>query len=420
MNPSTMTMLVWDYGSQVKFAQKMAETFQRVYYYNPSVHDGFEEVRDVEIGSGVDPVIKIKSWASVIKDIDIVAFTDCYEPEVQNYFMDLDIPVFGSRNSSLLETDRVYLKQAMEGLGLPMGNYDIADGVDYLEVLLREKEDVFIKSNHRGNHETTHWKNYRLSKGEIRRMKKDMGIFSGNERYIIEEKIDGIAEIGIDTFCIDGRYPSNVLTGIEVKDLGYVGCFMSYGDLPKQLRNVTEKMSPLFADLGYRGAHSNEVIIGKDREGYLIDLTQRLPQPPGDAMANAITNYAECVAMVANGIVPIVRNEYKYVCQFILKSDIAEIDDTPIIVPDQYKKFVSVKNLWVDPEGTWYYCRRGMKMNEIGSVCGYGDTLKQAIDMATEIANSIECEDACCDLGSINSGLESLKDIAKAGIKYFL
>lgn len=420
MNPSSMTMLVWDYGSQVKFAQKMAETYQRVYYYNPTVHDGFEEVRDVEIGSGIAEIIKVKEWAGIIKDVDIVAFTDCYEPKVQQYFMDMGIPVFGSRLSSLLETDRVYLKQAMEGVGLPMGQYYTAEGVDYLEVLLADKENVFIKSNHRGNHETMRWKNKRLSKGEIRRMRKDMGIFGMNEMYIVEEPIDGIAEIGIDTFCIDGKYPSNVLTGIEVKDLGYVGCFMGYGELPKQLRNVTDKMASLFADLGYRGAHSNEVIIGKDKEGYLIDLTQRLPQPPGDAMANAITNYAECVAMVANGIVPVVRNEYKYVCQLILKSDIAEIDDTPIVVPDQYKKFVSVKNLFVDPEGTWYYCRRGMKMNEIGSVCGYGDTLKSAIEMATEIAESIEAEDACVDFGSINSGMDSLKRLAKAGIKYFL
>lgn len=413
-------MLVWDYGSQVRFAQKMAETYQRVYYYNPTIHDGFEEVRDVEIGSGLPEVIKVKEWASVIKDVDIVAFTDCYEPKVQQYFMDMDIPVFGSMASSLLETDRIFLKHAMEAVGLPMGKFETAEGIDYLESLLREKEDVYIKSNHRGNHETTKWKNWKLSKGEIRRMRKDMGIFGTNEMYVIEEKIDGIAEIGIDTFCIDGRYPSNVLTGIEVKDLGYVGCFMGYSELPKQLRNVTEAMSPLFADLGYRGAHSNEVIIGKDREGYLIDLTQRLPQPPGDAMANAITNYAECITMVANGIVPVVRNEYKYVCQFILKSNIAEIDDTPIVVPDQYKKYVSVKNLFVDPEGTWYYCRRGMKMNEIGSVCGYGDTLNQAIEMASEISESLECEDACVDLSCINGGLDSLKALARAGIKYFL
>lgn len=415
-----MTMLVWDYGSQVSFAKKMAETFQRVFYYNPTIHDGFEEVRDVEIGSGISDIVKVKEWASIIKYVDIVAFTDCYEPAMQQYFLDMDIPVFGSRLSSLLETDRVYLKQAMEGLGLPMGHYETADGIDYLEVLLKDKEDVFIKSNHRGNHETTRWKNYRLSKGEIRRMRKDMGIFGGNEKYIIEDTIDGIAEIGVDTFCISGKYPSNVLTGIEVKDLGYVGCFMGYSELPKQLKNVTDKMAPLFAELGYNGAHSNEVIIGKDKEGYLIDLTQRLPQPPGDAMANAITNYAECVAMVANGIVPIVRNEYKYVCQFILKSEIAEIDDTPIIVPDQFKKFVSVKNLWVDPEGTWYYARRGMKMNEIGSVCGYGDTLKQAIEMATEVANSIEAEDACVDLASIDGGMDSLKRLARSGINYFL
>lgn len=420
MIPKDMALLVFDYGSQVKFAEKMAESFKVVYYFNTNVHDGFQDVKDLRLGEGVSNVIKVKEWATVIDRINIVAFTDCYEPALQQYFRDLGIPVFGSGYGSNLETDRVYLKDIMKSVGLPIGKYEVINGIDFLEYTLKEKTDVYIKGDHRGNFETTKWKNWKLSKGEIRRIRRDMGAFGANETYIIEDKLESIAEIGADLFVIDGAYPSTILSGVELKDTGYVGCFMSYSDMPKQLKKVTDAMSPIFRDLGYRGCHSNEVIIGKDMEGYLIDATCRMPQPPGDAMLNSISNYSDCLVNIASGIIPTVKPAYKYVCQLILKSDIAKLDDTPILVPDQYKKFVSVKNLFIDNEGTWYYSRRGLVMSEIGSVVGMGDTLKQAIEMAKEISESIEAEDASVDISCMDEGLSILKKLAKAGIKYFL
>lgn len=415
-----MNMLFWDYGGQIRLAQKMAETFQTVFYHNPTAHDGFEDVRDVKMATGINELIKIKEWVSVLPQIDIAIFTDCYEPIMQQYLEDLGIPVFGSGMSSRLETDRLYLKEVIASVGLPIGKYEVVDGIDYLEYVLKEKEDVYIKSDHRKNHETTKWKSWKLSKGELRRMRKDMGVFGMNERYIIEDKLDSIAEIGADLFIVDGRYPSKVLCGVESKDCCYLAKFMAYSEMPKQLKDVTDKMAPIYADLGYRGQHSNEVIIGRDKEGYLLDETNRCGQPPTDAMCNAISNYAECVAMVAEGIVPIVRNEYDYLCQLILKSEIATIDDIPLIVPEQFKKFVSIKNLYIDNEGTWVYSRRGQVMSEIGSISGYGSTLKEAIEMATEIFESIESEDAYVEFSGVEAGLDSLKRLAKAGIKFFL
>ena len=420
MEPSRMTLLIFDYGQQTKMAQAMASKFEVVYYFNPNVLDGFQDVRDVEIGKGITNVIKVTEWASIIDTVDLICFTDCYEPELQAYFRNQGIPVFGSGHSSLLETDRVYLKNVMETVGLPVGPYEIVNGIDYLEYVLRDKENVFIKNNHRQNFETTKWKNWRLSKGELKRMRNEVGIFGNKETYIVEDELESIIEFGIDTFVVDGMYPDTVSTGVELKDLGYINCLMNYNELPKQLKSVTDKMSPIFADLGYRGFHSNEVILGHDMQGYLLDGTCRLGQPPNDLLVNLISNYDECIVQVANGFVPLVKSDYKYGCQLILKSEMAKQDDTPIVVPEQYKKYVSIKNLFIDPEGTWYYARRGLAMAEIGSVCGVGSTLKQAIEMATEIANSIEAEDANVELSCIDKGMESLKKLNKAGIKYFM
>lgn len=792
MNVKEITLLFYDYGSYIEVAKKFTESFACVYYFNPNVHDGFQDKRDVTIGEGIVDVIKVKEWASVIDMVDMVFFSDCYEADLQSYFRNCGKLVFGSGQSSILELDRGYSKQVLEEVGLPIGPYQIVRGVNELESTLREKENVYIKSNHRGNHETTKWKNYALSKGEIRRMRKDMSIFGDDEIYILEDQLDCVAEIGSDSFCIEGQYPSTIVAGIEVKDCyddqtevltdsgwklfkdlnrtemvltlnisntrhmkseyqrpihytekeyngeliyiekdsvslcvtpghnimvqdgvqnefaeevewggkiektgfinrkfkrgkrilrlqkikdvvdrkkrfsllqpkakfciqdkrgnsrikiggvsytkiqmasllglylsegsvsnnyitisqykyinefkiildklpvrfnkinvgfglydkelsnylsqfgkafekyvpqwlkdssynvinsfldayclgdgsfiksykkirkdnptslaypdgykpminrrfytssskmaddiqellvkignvavshtdrsyynktdncdylmysvyeklvnrknyifpediqyvpysGKVYCvtvpnsiimvrrngksmwcgncaylckFMPYSELPKQVKMVMDRLSPKFEELGYRGWFSNEIIIAEDMKGYMLDFTCRMPQPPTTLLINNITNFAECAVNVASGIVPRLECKYRYGCQFILHSDMAQNDDTPLIVPKEYQSYVSLKNLYIDEEGTWYYARRGVKMREIGSVIGLGDTLKQAIDMARMIANSIQAEDAHIDDSSIDKGLESLKKLSNRGIRF--
>lgn len=418
MNPKEITLLFYDYGSYIEVAKKFTESFACVYYFNPNVHDGFQDKRDVTIGEGILDVIKVKEWASVIDMIDMVFFSDCYEADLQSYFRNCGKLVFGSGQSSILELDRGYSKQVLEEVGLPIGPYQIVRGVNELESTLREKENVYIKSNHRGNHETTKWKNYTLSKGEIRRMRKDMSIFGDDELYILEDQLDCVAEIGSDSFCIEGQYPSTIVAGIEVKDCAYLCKFMPYSELPKQVKMVMDRLSPKFEELGYRGWFSNEIIIAEDMKGYMLDFTCRMPQPPTTLLINNITNFAECAVNVASGIVPRLECKYRYGCQFILHSDMAQNDDTPLIVPKEYQSYVSLKNLYIDEEGTWYYARRGVKMREIGSVIGLGDTLKQAIDMARMIAKSIQAEDAHIDDSSIDKGLESLKNLSNHGIRF--
>jgi hypothetical protein len=207
----------------------------------PKVMNGFPDHRPIDVGRNVPGVIRVKEWAEVINDVDLVYFPDCHEPALQMFFQnDLNKKVFGSRYASDLEHDRKGTKELMKQLDLPLNEYFVAEGMDELEKILKENDNVYVKSSLRGDSETWKSTNYLLSKGELQRMRSNLGAYQNKETYIVETPIDSIAEVGIDTFCVDGMYPEMCLTGIELKDTGYLGRMTRYMDLPKQLREVTD------------------------------------------------------------------------------------------------------------------------------------------------------------------------------------
>lgn len=412
--------LVFDYGNYFSIAERLGriDGFAKVYYFMPKISNGFPDARPLEIGRNVNNVEVVNEWASVINQVDIVVFPDSHEPALQVFFQSIGKKVYGCRYGCELEHDRRGTRELMKELGLPLNDYLVAYGLDNLESILREKENVFVKSSLRGNMETWKHENYLLSKGELRRMKTSFGTYANKETFIIEEPIESIAEVGIDTMVIDGIYPSESLTGLELKDTGYYGMIVPYISLPRQLKNVTDKFSDVFRDLGYRGAYANEVIISTDKKGYLLDTTARHPQPPTDLMLEIYENFPQIVWDVANGIVPIIKYKYRHGVQLIIKSDLARTELSPVIVPDEFKRFVKIKNLIIDDDGVYYYQPLGLEMQEIGSVIGMGNSMQEALDMAKIIAGEIKGFDIKIKTDCISDAMDQIQRLKQYGINY--
>ena len=204
-----------------------------------------------------------------------------------------------------------------------------------------------------------------------------------------------------------------------MKDTGYYGQVVPYKTLPKQLKLVTEEFKETFKELNYTGAHSNEVMVGENKKGYLIDLTQRMPQPPSDLMMEMFTNFPQIIWDVANGIVPKIEYKYNHGVQFIIKSEIAKTDACPIIVPEEYKNNVKIKNLTIDDDGTWYYTPLGeVEMCEIGSVVFCGNSMKECVKGAKKIAESIKGFDIKINTDCIGKAQEQIDKLKAAGINY--
>lgn len=419
---SGIKCLVYDYGNYLSIAERLGRSdgFSKVYYFTPKIMNGFPDHRPFDIGRNVSGVEVVKEWASIIDEVDIVVFPDSHEAALQQFFVDIGKKVFGSKFACEIEHDRATAKQLMKDIDLPLNDYEVVHGINELESTLMGRENVFVKSKLRGDMETWHHENYLLSKGELQRMRTHLGAYQNKEEYIIESPIESLAEIGIDTFCVDGLYPSDVVTGIELKDTGYYGQIVPYHSLPRQLKTVTDKFSETFRDLKYRGAYSNEVIIGEDKRGYLIDTTSRMAQPPTDLMLEMLENYPEIVLDVANGIVPILRYKYRHGVQLIIKSDLARTEPCPVLVPDEYKKLVKLKNLTIDDDGVWYYTPVGIEMNEIGSVVGFANSMQEAVQMAKTVAESIKGFDIKINTDCIDKAVEQIQALKKIGINYLV
>lgn len=411
-------VLVYDFGSYLEVAERLSRDYAVVYYYCPYVINGYPDHQSAVIGMNVPGVVKVKEWASVIQEVDLVYFPDSHESFLQNYFRSIGIPVFGSGFACNLEHDRRLLNETLNKLGLPVSAYYSPTGLDELEQFLLQKKDLFVKSSLRGDMETWRHTDPRLSKRELKRMRHEMGLYEKKEKYIVQEPIDGIAEVGIDPFCIDGDFSDVCTAGVEIKDAGYLCKMTYYKTLPPQIKDITDKLGPIFRDCGYRGHYSNEIIISKDKRGFLIDNTCRNGQPPSSIMMELYSNYSEIVWEVANGIYPNIQYEYPWAVQLIIKSDMAENEPSPVIIPDEVKKFVKIKNLTIDEDGTSYYSPFGMKMREIGSVVGLGKTIDEAEKNAKTVSESIEGMDISVNIDSIDKAKKSLSKLSKAGINF--
>lgn len=415
---NTVTACVIDFGNYIGVARRLAKDFKRVLYYCPYVINGFPEHNPVDIGRGVFEIEKITDWEDYYEEIDIFVFPDLYFAGLQEMLRRQGKIVFGSGRGQIMETDRGMMKSLQRDLGLPLNEYEEVEGLYELEELLKVTEDKYIKSGLRGDNETFHHTNYVLSKEELKGMKHRMGIFDKKEKYIIETPIESIAEIGIDTMVCDGQYLDESLTGIELKDVGYYGKMVDYDKLPKQLKLITDKLAPVFREYSYRGAYSNEVRVDKKNVGYLIDQTCRFPSPPTSLMLCMYENFSEVIWSIANGFLPTVKYKYKHGVQLIVKSDMAQTEPVALQFPMEYRDYIDIKNLVVDDDGTYYYTPNGVTMKECASVSGLGNTMEEAVKMATEISESLKGFDIKVNCDCIGDAKKQIEGLKKHRINY--
>lgn len=415
---STKTVCVIDFGNFIGVAVRLSKDFGRTLYWNPFSINGFPEHNAYDIGRGVEGIIKVRDWEDFYEEIDLFVFPDLYYTGLQELLRRNGKAVFGSGRGSDMETNRGEMKRLQIELGLATNEYEEVEGLYQLEERLKVLEDRYIKSSLRGDSETFHHINYVLSKEELKAMKHRMGIYDKKEKYIIESPIESVAEIGIDTMTCMGVYLKESCTGIEIKDAGYIGRMTKYYELPEQIRIVTDKLSPVFASYDYRGSYSNEIRVDKNGVGYLIDQTCRAPSPPTSLILCLYENFSEIIWSIANNIIPEVKYKYKWGVQFVIKSEMAQTEPVAIQFPAQYREYIDIKNLVVDDDGTFFFTPNNVPMKEIGAVSGCGNTMKEAISMATEIARSIKGFDIKINIDCIEDAMEQIQNLRKAGINY--
>lgn len=406
MASKDQTLLLVDSGLFTHTAQALAPYFKRTMYFSEWVRSGFPQEKHRRIGDGLPGIERVSDVFGALGDADLVVFPDVVTATLASYVKEIGKPVFGtSKHAAELELDRWGTRAALREAGLPLTEAVRIVGVDDLEKFLKKQKDVFVKyGRYRGDLETFHHQNWFLTEQWFTDTKRHLGPSAEEAEFVIEDPIPGV-EIGVDSFSIDGEWPSTVLYGYELKDAGYVGRVVPYSELPPPLAFVCDRLAPVLKEREHRGWISTECRVN-DATPYLIDPCMRCGSPPSEAQTDLWENLGEIVSEGASGklVEPIPR--YKYVAELILKSEFAVEHFLPIDFPEGLN--VSLHNHTMIG-GKHYVVPIGIP--EIGAVSAGADTLDGAVSQVKKAAEKIKAYGLDYD----GAAFDDLADVIEKG-----
>jgi hypothetical protein len=413
---SNKSCLIWDNGIFFELSLQLAKQFGKVVYFNPW-QSSFPKSNQTLIGTGFNEVETTNNFFDYVDDVDIIVFPDVYQGGVSSFLAERGHKVWASMRGEELEMYRRQSKEYMSKLGIPIGMWVSVVGISALRDYLKTHDNQYVKiSLTRGDMETFHSENYKIVESKLDDLEKTLGAKKFITEFIIEEAIEPAVEIGTDTYCIDGVFPSGGLCGIEVKDKGYVCQYKDFNDMPEQVTSYNKLIAPTLKKYGYRNFISSELRVTPDLIPYMIDPTMRAGSPPSEIYINMYDNLADIIWNGAQGICidPIVSK--KYAVQAILTSSwVAEGNWQVVQFPAELRDNIKFKYL-TQINGDMYVIPQYDGHSEIGALVCTGDTLQEAIDSAKDMAKEIKAFDIDVHVEAIEQGLGELDTLREWGI----
>ena len=404
--------LVIDTGTFLHVARRLAREYAKVYYWSPW-ETSFPKFKDAIICDGYEDVIRVESIEQVKAECDLFVFCDIGYSDLQKELRSQGKAVWGAGDADELEARRGKFLEVLETTGLPVPKFEAIVGLKALREHLSKNPDRYIKvSTYRGDFETCHFRSIEEDESMLDAWAVKLGPLREEFTFYIFEPIDTEIEDGIDTYCIDGRWPETIIHGMEAKDSAYIGAFQKFADVPEETRCVNEAFSPVLAKYGFRGMFCTEVRITEDGDSYFIDPTCRFPSPPSQCICEMIGNLGEIIWRGANGILVEPVQVAQFGVQVIIKVD---RDEWGIfIIPDEldqwFKMSYSCKidgKICVppDPQG----------VSEIGWLVALGDTVEEAIENLREKKELLP-EGCKCEFQSIADLLHEMEAAKEMGM----
>lgn len=383
-------LLIYDSGGYTTLLPALVKKFD-VFYH--CVQDtSYPRSNVAQVGRGLEGVNYVKEFWNEVPNADLIAFFDCRFGDIQQYLRNEGHKVWGSGKGNELENYRYESNEILGEVGLPKVNMEKVVGIDNLRKFLKENENIYVKSNFRGDGET--WKsiNYKLSEPQLDVLESELGLLKNEYEFVCCHAIDGddIVEVGSDSFFIDDKFPDTLLYGYEVKDLGYLGVVKKTESVSKIITEPLKKLAPVFGEYKYRGFFSDEIRVGKDEKPYLTDFTARCPSPCSELYFNMITNIDEVMWEGSQGNLVQPKYSAKYGAQAIITSGWAEKHWQALYYPKEIRDHVKIKNHTVINETDYYIPINDVEMCQIGSVVATGDTAQEAIKNVKKYADQVE------------------------------
>jgi hypothetical protein len=354
-----------------------------------------------------------------IDEVDLYVFFDVYFGALLTHLRSLGKTCWGPGQGEKMELDRGWMKDEMKKLGLPVGPWVRVKGMEALREYLKKNKDQYVKvSAFRGVTETFHAPHYQFVEPKLDEMALELGPLGSITEFVVEAALPDKIEMGCDAYTVDGKFPQNILAGIEIKDVGYAGIFKAMADFPKPLTHFNEVIAPMLKQFGYRGPCSSEVRFGKDMKGYMVDFCARQASPPSELYMEFYLNLALIQYLGAQGTLVEPKPIAKYGVQALIHSSWSSTHFQPIDIPPDLKRFVKLKNpCFID--GKYYTIPQNDDLVQCGAVIGFGDTLDDAFDMVRDIAKHVKGHYIDIKTDSFQDVEKVIEEAESYGIKLF-
>jgi len=411
-----------DYGTFLSTADRFARDGHDVMYYCPRSSAFPTNDRDI-IGTGIEGITKVleDEFYAKLKECDFVVFPYINDGGKQVDIVNQGIPVFGTRNGDMLERNRKLLKQALLSVGLPIvpfdGKQEIKEviGFDAVRSMLQQTKDKWMKfSDLRGYGETRHHIDYEDSEEWLFEWSHLVGVQRHDFSVIFEDSIEGV-EIGGDLWYTNKTYLPLGLYGIEDKDASYSCRIIAPEKIPALVRDVNNRMIPIFAPYDPRSVISTEMRVPNKTTACVIDLTLRHPSPPTEINNLIWKNLPYIYFAVARGESIMPETTAKCAASLVLYSARVQNEITPVSFPSKYRNNVSLQNYCIDKNGK-YKCIPQDKGDVLGLVAAEGRTLEEAQVEVLEIAETIKAEGIHFDKATFDKVDEDIDKARKLGL----
>lgn len=406
------TACVVDSGLFVHVAQCLAEQCKQVFYVGPRDRV-MPRLADAIVGDGFQNIIRISDPWSVKNEVDFYCFTDIGLAGEQKELVSQGYPVWGHHGADELETGRGKFLSTLKELGMEVPPHTIVKGMSALREHLFEEEDVYLKvSRFRGDFETVHWRNWAMDESTLDCIAYRLGPAKELITFYIFDSIETDVEDGVDTWCIDGQWPKQVLHAMERKDKSLIGGIQDFEDVAEPVRQVNEKFAPVLAEYGYRGAFSTEVRLGN--KAYFIDATTRFGSPPSQLQTLLIKNLPEIIWRGANGEVVEPEAPEPIGAQVLITSDREKDEWLTLDIPDELRPCIK-SAFSCEIDGMLTIAPNPLE-NWAGWLVSTGDTIEEVIDRLKEYKEMLPCGFEC-DLSSLADLLKELNEAKDEGVR---
>jgi hypothetical protein len=400
---ATKTCLVFDHGFFLPLARKLAESFGRVLYYTPW-EKSYPVLNEGIIGAGFGDLVRCDDFWPVKNEIDLFVFPDIYHAGLQTELHEQGFRVWGAGAGMRLETNRQFFLEKLAELGLAVAPHREITGLSNLAAYLRDKTDQYIKvSKWRGSWETKHWRSWADDADKLDLWAVKLGGLKEHVPFLVFDEIETKLEIGGDTFCVDGQWPSLMLHGIEKKDEAYFAAVTPKRDMPDELTHIMDAFTPFLAQSHYRSQWSMEVRVTDD-EAYFIDATTRGGLPSTASQLEVWRNLSEIIWHGANGdlVEPVPVAQFSAECMVKVKGDDRAWES--LRVPDDLVPWLKFSDC-CELDGKVWWPADEKPITELGWLVAIGDTPTEVAQKMNEQADQLP--------DGVEASVEALADILR-------